>query len=59
MIWWTSFTGENGIKKCPQGECYITENRAIQNDERTRAFLFYGTDFDANDLPLPRKGMLI
>lgn len=55
IMWWTHFTSGNSIHKCSQGECFITENRTVQNDERTRAFLFYGTDFDANDLPLPRK----
>ena len=59
IIWWTHFTGENGVRKCSQGDCYITENRTLQDDKQTHAFLFYGTDYDANDLPLPRKSMCI
>lgn len=56
MIWWTPFTFLNETRKCNLGECYITDDRTMQHDNRTRVFLFYGTDFHANDLPLPRRG---
>ena len=38
------------------GECYTTVHRTMQNDKRTQVFLFYGTDFNISDLPLPRRG---
>lgn len=56
ILWWTPFTGGNDIKKCKLGECYITEARKFQTHPRTKAFMFYGTSFTANDLPLPRLG---
>ncbi|XP_076459282.1 GDP-fucose protein O-fucosyltransferase 4-like [Babylonia areolata] len=42
---------------CPNGAtCYSTTDRdpKLMNDPRTRGFLFYGTDLDPFDLPLPR-----
>jgi hypothetical protein len=56
IIWWTHFTGGNVIKRCPMGECYVTEARKFKTHPRTKAFLFYGTSFRARDLPLPRLG---
>jgi len=58
IIWWTAFTDGNSIKRCPLGECYITEARKFQTHPRTKAFMFYGTTFTSNDLPLPRLGKL-
>ena len=58
IIWWTAFTGGNSIKRCTLGECYITEARKFQTHPRTKAFMFYGTTFTSNDLPLPRLGKL-
>ena len=54
IIWWTSFTKGNEIKRCNLGECYITEARKFQKHPRTKAFMFYGTSFLASDVPLPR-----
>ena len=56
MLWWTPFTMVKQTRKCNLGECYTTEDRTLQNDSRTRVFLFYGTDFSASDVPLPREG---
>ena len=56
MIWWTPFTLVKQTRKCNLGECFTTEDRALRNDNRTRVFLFYGTDFSASDVPLPREG---
>lgn len=59
IIWWTPFTGdENKIKRCWVGDCFFTQNRSFQSHLQTQAFLFYGTDFTDEDIPLPRKGML-
>ncbi|EDO49643.1 predicted protein [Nematostella vectensis] len=56
MVWWTHFTGGNNIKRCSKGECYVTEARSFQTHPRTKLFLFYGTSFRADSLPLPRLG---
>ncbi|KAK3738350.1 hypothetical protein QZH41_014334 [Actinostola sp. cb2023] len=54
IVWWTHFTGGNNVKRCPMGECYITEARKFKTHPRTKAFMFYGTHFKTSDLPLPR-----
>ncbi len=56
MIWWTPFTMVKKTRQCNLGECYTTDDRTLQDDNRTRVFLFYGTDVNADDLPLPRGG---
>ena len=48
----------NQTRKCNLGDCYVTADRTMQNDNRTRVFLFYGTDVHASDVPLPRKGKI-
>ncbi|XP_012559412.1 alpha-(1,3)-fucosyltransferase 10 isoform X1 [Hydra vulgaris] len=56
ILWWTPFTGEKGkLKKCFIGECYFTIDRQLYNHNATMALLFYGSNFNGNDLPLPRK----
>ena len=59
IIWWTAFTQGNTIKRCTLGECYFTEARKFQTHPRTKCFMFYGTSFTPNDLPLPRLGKLL
>ncbi|GIY10724.1 alpha-(1,3)-fucosyltransferase 10 [Caerostris extrusa] len=55
LIWWTPFTGDSGsYKQCGRNICFFTDQRKYMNDPRTRAFLFYGSDFKPTDLPLPR-----
>ncbi|XP_059474507.1 alpha-(1,3)-fucosyltransferase 10 [Neocloeon triangulifer] len=57
LLWWTPFTGEDGIvKKCNVGNleasCYFTNNRNIRLNAGTKvALLFYGSSFAAWDLP--------
>ncbi|XP_066928924.1 alpha-(1,3)-fucosyltransferase 10-like [Clytia hemisphaerica] len=56
IVWWTPFTGETGrIKKCFVGDCYFSQDRELMTHPKTKAFLFYGTDFSVKDLPLPKK----
>ncbi|XP_041053494.1 alpha-(1,3)-fucosyltransferase 10 [Carcharodon carcharias] len=56
IIWWSPLTGELGrLGQCGADTCYFTINRTYQDHHMTRAFLFYGTDFQVNSLPLPRK----
>ena len=56
VVWWTPFTGDRRIeKKCRLGSCLFTHSRTEQNNTRTKAFVYYGTDIDWKDLPLPRR----
>lgn len=56
LIWWSPLTGETGrLGQCGEDVCFFTINRTYQHNRMTRAFLFYGTDFSIDSLPLPRK----
>ncbi|XP_053227924.1 alpha-(1,3)-fucosyltransferase 10 isoform X1 [Podarcis raffonei] len=56
LLWWSPLTGETGrLGRCGQDACFFTINRTYQHNSMTKAFLFYGTDFSIDSLPLPRK----
>lgn len=61
LIWWTEdlFPHDRKQRKhviaCQKGSCVTSIDRGLKNDPATRAFMFYGTDLRADDLPLPRK----
>ncbi|KAM9330100.1 GDP-fucose protein O-fucosyltransferase 3 [Gastrophryne carolinensis] len=56
MLWWSPLTGENGrLRQCRDNSCFFTINRTYLHHPMTRAILFYGTDFNIDSLPLPRK----
>ncbi|XP_038602478.1 alpha-(1,3)-fucosyltransferase 10 [Tachyglossus aculeatus] len=56
MLWWSPLTGETGrLGKCGADTCFFTTNRTYQHHHMTKAFLFYGTDFNIDSLPLPRQ----
>ncbi|KAI4529610.1 hypothetical protein MG293_020288 [Ovis ammon polii] len=56
MLWWSPLTGETGrLGQCGADACFFTINRTYIHHHRTKAFLFYGTDFSIDSLPLPRK----
>ncbi|MXQ84187.1 hypothetical protein E5288_WYG014208 [Bos mutus] len=56
MLWWSPLTGETGrLGQCGADACFFTINRTYLHHHRTKAFLFYGTDFSIDSLPLPRK----
>lgn len=56
IVWWTSFTGVLGLpRRCAVGNCCFTEDRSQLLRSNAKVALFYGTDFDPADLPLPRK----
>ncbi|CAI5796704.1 alpha-(1,3)-fucosyltransferase 10 [Podarcis lilfordi] len=56
LLWWSPLTGETGrLGRCGQDTCFFTINRTYQHNSMTKAFLFYGTDFSIDSLPLPRK----
>ncbi|XP_071549348.1 alpha-(1,3)-fucosyltransferase 10 [Panulirus ornatus] len=55
VLWWTPFTGILGQSRtCDLGTCYFTEDRDFLRNHWTKAVLFYGSDFNVEDLPLPR-----
>ncbi|KAM4808781.1 GDP-fucose protein O-fucosyltransferase 3 [Rhinophrynus dorsalis] len=56
MLWWSPLTGENGrLGQCGRDTCFFTINRTYYQHPMTKAILFYGTDFNIDSLPLPRK----
>ena len=56
IVWWTPFTGVQRMEKaCVEGTCIFTHSRTELNNSHTQAFVYYGTDIDWRDLPLPRQ----
>ncbi|KAI6058278.1 Alpha-(1,3)-fucosyltransferase 10 [Aix galericulata] len=56
LLWWSPLTGDTGrLGQCGEDVCFFTINKTYQHNKMTRAFLFYGTDFSIDSLPLPRK----
>ncbi|XP_047628477.1 alpha-(1,3)-fucosyltransferase 10 [Phacochoerus africanus] len=56
MLWWSPLTGETGrLGQCGLDACFFTINRTYLHHQRTKVLLFYGTDFNIDSLPLPRK----
>ncbi|XP_064643170.1 alpha-(1,3)-fucosyltransferase 11-like [Lineus longissimus] len=58
ILWWTHrlFTHkENSILQCPKASCRVTSNRKHLSRAKTRGIIFYGSDFDSEELPIPRK----
>ncbi|XP_063882209.1 alpha-(1,3)-fucosyltransferase 10-like [Scylla paramamosain] len=56
ILWWTPFTGVLGLSRyCTLGNCCLTQDRSLIHQPNVKVLLFYGTDFDPTDLPLPRK----
>ncbi|XP_063096120.1 alpha-(1,3)-fucosyltransferase 10 isoform X1 [Cavia porcellus] len=56
MLWWSPLTGETGrLGQCGADACFFTINRSYLHHPMTKALLFYGTDFNIDSLPLPRK----
>ncbi|XP_022244502.1 alpha-(1,3)-fucosyltransferase 11-like [Limulus polyphemus] len=60
ILWWTGrlfphFEEDEKIISCPKGQCLSTKLRNKKDDASTRGFIFYGTDLEIEDMPLPRK----
>lgn len=61
LLWWTQDlfphdrSQSNHEITCKKGTCITSIDRGLKNDPATRAFIFYGTDLRADDLPLPRR----
>lgn len=61
LIWWTEhifphskLEGLTHTIQCLEGPCLTTVDRKLVNTSISQAFVFYGTDFRADDVPLPR-----
>ncbi|XP_075389723.1 GDP-fucose protein O-fucosyltransferase 4 [Tenrec ecaudatus] len=59
LLWWSPglfphFPGDSELIECPRGACVASRDRRVRGNPRTRALLFYGTDFRASEAPLPR-----
>ncbi|XP_019357977.1 PREDICTED: alpha-(1,3)-fucosyltransferase 11 isoform X1 [Gavialis gangeticus] len=59
VLWWSGglfphFPTDTARVDCARGSCLTTRRRQVWRQRRTRALLFYGTDFRAYEAPLPR-----
>lgn len=59
LLWWSPglfphFPGDSEQIECARGACLASRDRRVRGHSRTRALLFYGTDFRASEAPLPR-----
>lgn len=59
LLWWSGslfphFPGDTERIDCPRGSCLVTRSRRVAQHRRTKALIFYGTDFRAYEAPLPR-----
>lgn len=57
IMWWTRRLGPKGIHriKCGHFHCYYSSQRKFLKYKRKLALMFYGSDMEFNDLPLPRR----
>ncbi|XP_037270064.2 alpha-(1,3)-fucosyltransferase 10 isoform X1 [Rhipicephalus microplus] len=56
ILWWTPFTKRAGhTRTCGQERCFFTEDRIFFNHTNLQAVMFYGSELEIGDLPLPRK----
>ena len=39
MVWWTPFTGDDGLQQCGEYQCYVTNDRAVREHPNTRAIV--------------------
>ncbi|XP_076177033.1 alpha-(1,3)-fucosyltransferase 10 isoform X2 [Ptiloglossa arizonensis] len=51
ILWWTPFGSDGILRKCENHWCYFTSNRTFQYYHKISSFLFYGSNFQINDLP--------
>lgn len=56
IVWWSPLTGEQGrLADCGHNRCFFTVNKSYYSHPLTQAYLFYGTDFSFESIPLPRS----
>ncbi|ESO85826.1 hypothetical protein LOTGIDRAFT_195769 [Lottia gigantea] len=59
IMWWTKqiyphTNADLSLVDCGNVKCYSSFQRKYLSDPRTRGVMFYGTDIEPSDLPLPR-----
>ncbi|XP_063985954.1 alpha-(1,3)-fucosyltransferase 10 isoform X2 [Diachasmimorpha longicaudata] len=54
ILWWTPFGSDGASRTCGQFRCHFTQNRSHRNHHNLKAILFYGSNLEVNDLPIPR-----
>lgn len=56
VLWWTNLLPNyHEIKKCGFNQCTFTVDRKFVNSNNTKVLVFYGSDMNKTDLPLPRQ----
>ncbi|XP_043272308.1 alpha-(1,3)-fucosyltransferase 10 isoform X2 [Venturia canescens] len=56
ILWWTSSFGEDErYRHCGDKQCYFTKKRSSVTNPLLKAILFYGSNLELDDLPIPRK----
>lgn len=55
MLWWTPFTGDDGLQQCGDHSCFVTNDRRYRHHPMVKTIFFYGSDFKPHDVPLPRQ----
>lgn len=56
LLWWTPFTGDPGTaRKCGQNMCFFTVDKHYYRHPQTKVLLFYGSDVNIKQLPIPRE----
>ncbi|XP_060065638.1 alpha-(1,3)-fucosyltransferase 10-like [Ylistrum balloti] len=55
LVWWAPVSGmKDHLITCDGKQCDVSVKRGLKHDPSVRAFLFYGTEFEFSQLPLPR-----
>lgn len=55
ILWWTPFTGDPGTtRQCGSVSCFLTQDRRFRYHPMTKVLMFYGSNINVTDLPLPR-----
>lgn len=56
ILWWTPFTKQTGrTRNCGGCHCFFTEDRKFFSHEQLYTIVFYGSELNFSDLPLPRR----
>lgn len=56
ILWWTNLLPKyHQTKRCGFHKCTFTVDRSLLNSTNTKVLVFYGSDLNKVDLPLPRQ----
>ncbi|XP_011301914.1 alpha-(1,3)-fucosyltransferase 10 isoform X2 [Fopius arisanus] len=54
ILWWTPFGSDGASRTCGKFKCIFTQDRVYWNHQNLKAILFYGSNLEIHDLPVPR-----